>query len=252
MDLRQSFEQVLSDLVTALPDLIGALLILLIGYVVAKVVSGIVRSLTERAGVDRTFAQHGGEVYGGATSTFTPSRLAGMITFGVILLIFLVAAANFLGWPQVSELLNGFIAWLPNLIVAVIILVAAPVIGRIVRGAIETGSSQMGMTSGRMLGRLAEIAIIGFAIVIAINQVGIASDLVNILFIGVVAALALAFGLAFGFGGREVAARLTQDWYEASRNAADRMQAAEAAQGRVGSSPPPVTDEPRGGTITTR
>jgi hypothetical protein len=62
------------------------------------------------------------------------------------------------------------------------------------------------------------------AIVVALNQVGIASDLVNILFIGVVAALALGFGLAFGLGGRSVAERLTQDWYEKSREVAARAQ----------------------------
>jgi hypothetical protein len=228
--LANSFNQVVNDLVTALPAIIGALIILLVGWLVARVVSGIVRRLVERAGADRAFAERGRDVYGDRTSTFSPSRIAGLIAFWLIMFVFLIAAANFLGWPQVSELLNAFIAWLPNLIVAVIILVAAPVIGRLVRGAVETGSSQMGMTSGRTLGRLAEIAIIAFAVVVAINQVGIASDLVNILFIGVVAALALGFGLAFGLGGREVAGQVTQDWYRRSQEAAARAQASTTAR----------------------
>ena len=65
----------------------------------------------------------------------------------------------------------------------------------------------MGFTNGRLLGRIAEIAIVAFAVLVAINQLGIAADLINILFIGIVAALALAFGLAFGLGGRDVAAQ---------------------------------------------
>ena len=223
--LRASFNQVVNDLVTALPSIIGALLILLIGWIVARVVSGIVRSLLERAGADRAFASTGKEVYGDRTSAFTPSKLAGMITFWVIMLVFLIAAANFLGWPQVSQLLNDFIGWLPNLIVAVIILIAAPVVGRLVRGAVETGSAQMGMSSGRTLGRIAEIAVIAFGVVVAINQVGIAANLVNILFIGLVAALAIGFGLAFGLGGREVAAQVTQDWYARSKGAAAQAEA---------------------------
>ena len=229
MDLGQtlvaSFNQVVNDLITAWPAVIGALLILLVGWIVARLASGLVRGLLQRAGVDRTFAERGGEVYGSRASSFSPSRIGGMITFWVIMLVFLIAAANFLGWPQVSDLLNDFVAWLPNLIVAVIILIAAPVVGRIVRGAVETGSTQMGVTNGATLGRIAEIAVIAFAVIVAINQVGIASDLVNILFIGVVAALALGFGLAFGLGGREVAGQVTQDWYDRSKGAAATAQA---------------------------
>src|SRR5829696_1878874 len=187
--LATSFNQVVNDLITALPAIIGAIVILLVGWVIAKVVSGIVRRLVERSGADRTVAERSKDVYGQRSNALVPSKLAGMITFWVIMVVFLIAAANFLGWPQVSDLLNDFIAWLPNLIVAVIILIAAPVVGRIVRGAVETGSAQMGMSSGRTLGRIAELGVIGFAVLIAINQVGIATDLVNILFIGLVAAL---------------------------------------------------------------
>lgn len=226
--LQTSFSEVINDIVTAIPAIIGALVILIVGYVVAKIVSGVVRRLLDRAGADRAFAEHGGAVYGSRASAMRPSSLAGTIVFWVIMLVFIVAAANFLGWPQVSVLLNNFVGWLPNLIVAIIILVAGPVVGRLVRDAVETGSSQMGMTSGRTLGRLAEIAVIAFAVVVAINQVGIASNLVNILFIGVVAALALGFGLAFGLGGREVAGQVTQDWYNRSKEIAAESQTSPA------------------------
>ena len=83
----------------------------------------------------------------------------------------------------------------------------------------------MGFTNGRLLGRIAEIAIVAFAVIIAVNQIGIATNLVDTLFIGVVAALALAFGLAFGLGGREVASQLTQDWYAQMQSTAARVQA---------------------------
>jgi hypothetical protein len=168
--LAASFNEVVNDLVTAIPAVIGALLILLIGYVIARVVSGLVRKLLERAGADRAFATRGQEVYGSRAATFKLSSLAGTIVFWVIMVVFLIAAANFLGWPQVSNLLNDFIGWLPNLIVAVIILIAAPVVARIVRGAVEAGSERMGISSGATLGRVAEIGIIAFAVLIAINQ----------------------------------------------------------------------------------
>lgn len=237
--LAVSFNEVVNDLVNALPAIIGALVILLVGYVIAKVASGIVKRLLDRAGADRAMAARGAEVYGTRANRFQPSAIAAMITFWVIMLVFLIAAANFLGWPQVSQLLNDFIGWVPNLIVAVIILIAAPVVGRLVRGAVESGSAQLGMTSGSTLGRVAEIAVIAFAVLIAINQVGIASDLVNILFIGVVAALALAFGLAFGLGGREVAGQVAQDWYDRSKGTAEEME--KRARSTAAAPRPPVS-----------
>jgi len=246
--LRTSFNQVINDLVTALPAIIGAIIILIIGYIVAKVVSGIVRRLLDRSGLDRRFEQHGADVYGSNTTAMRPSGLAATITFWVIMLIFIVAAANFLGWPQVSELINNFLGWLPNLIVAVIILIAAPIVGRIVRRVVEGSSAQLGMGSGQMLGRIAEIGVIAFAVLIAINQVGIATDLVNILFIGIVAALALALGLSFGLGGREVAAQVTQNWYDRSREVSQRAQAQMATGG---SSQATSTSTPRTSTTTT-
>ena len=134
----------------------------------------------------------------------------------LIRIVFLVAAANVLNLPQVSELLNQVLLWIPNLIVAAIILLVAPLIARFVRGVIEVGAGRMGFTNASLLGRIAEAAIVVFAVIVAVDQIGIAADLVDTLFLGVVAALALAFGLAFGLGGRDVAAELTRQWYDSS------------------------------------
>ena len=104
-----------------------------------------------------------------------------------------------------------------------------------------------------MLGRIAEIAIIAFAVLIAINQIGIAANLVNILFIGVVAALALAFGLAFGLGGRDVASRLTEQWYEQSQDAAARVKAhAEGDERATRSRRTPVAGTPAGANASAK
>lgn len=135
-----------------------------------------------------------------------------------------MAATNVLGMPQVSDLLNQILLWIPNLVVAAIILLVGPLLAHFVRGLIEVGAGQMGFTNAPLLGRIAEIAIVAFAVVIAINQIGIAANLVNILFIGLVGAFSLAFGLAFGLGGRDVAAQLTQSWYESSQATARRVQ----------------------------
>jgi len=228
-----SASNALNAFLTAIPLVIGALLIIIIGWIIASVLARVVTEVLRRAGADRLFARHAGEVYGNRTKEFQPSVVAGELVKWLVRLVFLVAAANVLGLTQVSELLNDVLLWIPNLIVAAVILLVAPLLGRFVRGAIEVGAGEMGFTNAPLLGRIAEIAIIAFAVVIAVNQIGIAASLVNTLFIGVVAALALAFGLAFGLGGRDVASQLTQDWYSQSQAAAAKVKASQAAGERT-------------------
>jgi hypothetical protein len=223
-----SLSNALNSFLAAIPLVIGALIIIVIGWIIAGVLARIVSEVLRRAGADRLFAEHGGQVYGSRTKSIKPSIVAGELVKWLVRLVFLVAAANVLGMPQVSELLNNILLWIPNLIVAAIILLVAPLLARFVRGTIEVGAGQMGFTNAPLLGRIAEIAIIAFAVIIAINQIGIAANLVNTLFVGIVAALALAFGLAFGLGGREVASQLTQRWYEQSQETAARVRARQA------------------------
>jgi hypothetical protein len=217
----------LNNFIAAIPAIIGALLILLIGWILSNILAAIADRVLEGVGADRLYAEHGGkQVYGDAVGRVVPSDIGRELVRWVIRLVFLVAAANVLGLTQISLLLNQVILWIPNLIVAAVILLVAPLIGRFLRGLIEVGAGQMGFTNAALLGRIAEIAIIAFAVLIAINQIGIAADLVNILFIGVVGAISLAFGLAFGLGGRDVAAELTRSWYDSSQQAAGRVRAA--------------------------
>ena len=220
-----SLSNALNSFLVAIPLVIGALIIILVGWLIAGVLARLTTEVLRRVGADRLFAEHGGRVYGDRSRDFKPSVVGGELVKWLVRLIFLVAAANVLGLTQVSELLNDVLLWIPNLIVAAIILLVAPLLARFVRSTIEVGAGEMGFTNASLLGRIAEIAIVAFAVIIAINQIGIAANLVNALFFGIVAALALAFGLAFGLGGRDVAAQLTQSWYEQSQSAARRVKA---------------------------
>jgi hypothetical protein len=224
-----SLTNALNTFLEAIPQVIGALLILLIGWIIAGILARITRELLARAGADRLFAEHGGSVYGSRTTEYKPSVVASEIVKWIVRFIFLIAAANVLGMTQVSILLNEVLLWLPNLLVAAVILLLAPILARFVRGLIEVGAGQMGFPNARILGRIAEIAVMGFAILIAVNQLGIAADLINVLFVGIVAALALAFGLAFGLGGRDVAAEMTRSWYQSANEISDRVRSTDAA-----------------------
>jgi hypothetical protein len=236
-----SLSNALNSFLAAIPQVIGALIIIVIGWLIAGALARLTTEVVRRAGADRLFAEHGGEVYGTRSQKVKPSVVAGELVKWLIRIVFLVAAANVLGMTQVSELLNDVLLWIPNLIVAAVILLLAPVLARFVRGAIEVGAGQLGFTNAPLLGRIAEIAIVAFAVIIAINQIGIAANLVNILFVGLVAAFSLAFGLAFGLGGRDVAAQLTQSWYEQTQETANRLKADAAASRTEGRSRPAAT-----------
>lgn len=210
-------------LLGAIPLIIGALVILAIGWILSNVAARLTKTVLERAGADRIFGVHGLEFYGDFTRDWPPSRMAAEIVRWVIRLVFLNAAANVLGLTQISLLLNAVVLWLPNLIVAAIVLLVAPLVARFVRGVIEVGAGEMGFTNARLLGRLAYAAIMVMAVIVAVNQIGIAANLVDTLFVGFVAAIAIAFGLAFGLGGRDVAAQITQQWYTASQETAQRI-----------------------------
>ncbi len=233
--LTQSFNDAMGALVAAIPTLIGALVILLIGWIVGRFVGGVVTNLLSRADADKWFSKYAGGVYGSNTNAMAPTRLIGTLARWLIYLVFFIAAANYLGWPQVSALLNDFIAWLPNLVAAVVIVIAAPVLGQILRTTIEASSQGLGSGSAAILGRLVQIGVIVFGVMAALYQVGIASDLINTLFLGIVAATALALGLAFGLGGRDVAGDITRAAYEATRSANIPDAAA-----RPASTPPPA------------
>jgi hypothetical protein len=241
-----SLSNTLNTFLSAIPQVLGALIIIVIGWLIASALARLVTGLLRRAGADRLMATHGSSVYGQRSTQFKPSTIVGEIVKWIVRFVFLVAAANVLGMTQVSQLLNQVLLWIPNLLVAAVILLVAPVIARFVRGAIEVGAGQMGFSNASLLGRVAEIAIVAFAVIVAINQIGIAANLVNTLFIGLVAALALAFGLAFGLGGREVAAQLTQEWYQSSKSTAQRVKQ-QAGPTSEQSRPPRQPDRTRTG-----
>src|SRR5688572_18477086 len=108
----------LNTLLAAIPVVIGALLILLIGWILSGIVARLVTGVMRRVGTDRVFAEHGRRAYGERVDQFRPSAAAGEVAKWGIRIIFLTAAANALGMPQVSALLNQVLLWIPNLIVA--------------------------------------------------------------------------------------------------------------------------------------
>src|SRR5512138_1552765 len=225
--LTTSLATALSLFLGAIPRVIGFLIILIIGWLIssalAAAVAAILRAvkfnvLAQRAGVQ-------GFVHNMGLRT-DPSGLLADIVKWFVRLIVLVVAFDALGLPAVSSVLQQFLLWIPNLVVAVVILViaglAANALGDLIRGA----TAQAGFSNPDLLSTIARVAVWSFGIVVAVNQVGVAQTLVNTLFMGFVGALALAAGLAFGLGGRETAGQIVDNWYRRGNEVRPRMQRA--------------------------
>lgn len=212
-------------LLDGIPKIIGFLVILAVGWIIASIVAKIADALLHAVKFNELAQRAGfaGFVKDMGISTDSSGVLANLVKW-FIRLIVLVAAFDALGLPQVSALLNRLLLWIPNLIVALVILVIggllANALARIVRGA----TAESGFGNPNILSMMAKIAVWGFAFMVAISQIGIAATLINTLFMGFVAALALAFGLAFGLGGRDTASQIVQGWYGQAQQAAPRVQ----------------------------
>jgi hypothetical protein len=217
----------------AIPRVIGFLAILVIGWIISSLIAGAVAALLRAVRFNDLSMRSGltGFVQKMGMRTDASGVLANIVKW-FIRLITLVVAFDALGLPAVSSVLQDFLLWIPNLVVALVILViaglAANALGDLVRGA----TAQAGLGNPDLLATITRVAIWAFAIVIAANQIGVASTLVNTLFMGTVGALALAIGLAFGLGGRETAARILENWYQRGRSAAPRIEQAGRELGR--------------------
>ena len=201
-----SLSNAVNLILTFIPRLIGFLVILIVGLIIASLVSRAVTFLLRKVGFDRVSDRIGLTRFEQRMGVQLDSAgILGKVVYWFILLIFLVPAADALGLPAVSSVLNTLVAFLPNVFVAILVLflgaLAATVVADLVRGA--TASTNVG--NPNIFANIARWAIIGFAALIALEQLKIAPDLLNELFGGLVAAVALAVGLSFGLGGQETA-----------------------------------------------
>jgi mechanosensitive ion channel-like protein len=195
-------------ILTFIPRLIGFLIILIVGLIIAALVARAVTFLLRKVGFDRVSDRVGLTRFEQRMGIkMDTAGVLGRIVYWFILLIFLVAAADALGVPAVSNILNTLVAYIPNVFVAILVLflgtLAATVVADLVRGAVASAN----IGNPNILAGVARWAIIGFAALIALEQLQITPTLLNELFGAFVAALAIAFGLAFGLGGQDAARR---------------------------------------------
>ncbi|HET6597279.1 MAG TPA: hypothetical protein VFG81_16750 [Anaerolineales bacterium] len=225
--LTTSLATALSLFLGAIPRVIGFLVILIIGWIISSALAAGVAALL-RAVKFNVMAQNSGIqgfINNMGLRTDASGLLANIVKWFVRLIV-LVVAFDALGLPAVSEVLQQFLLWIPNLVVAVVVLVIAGLAANALSNLVRGATAQAGFDNPDLLATIARVAVWAFGIVVAVNQIGIAQELVNTLFMGFIGALALAAGLAFGLGGRDTAGQIVQTWYNRGRANQPKMERA--------------------------
>src|SRR3990170_1165725 len=205
----QPLQDALSTFLNYLPQLIGAIIILIVGYIIARVLMSVVARLLQGIGFDRWMERAGiKQVFDRAETRETPATVIAKLIFWFVFIIAIVMATDALGIPQVSEVFAQLIAYIPNIIAAILILILAALLANFLSGVVR------GATGNELLGSIARYAIIVYAVFAALTQLGIAVQLTANTFLIVLGAVALAAAIAFGLGSREVARDIVEKAYD--------------------------------------
>ena len=218
-----SLQQGFDNFFGFLPRLIGFLVILIVGYLIARVVKAAVGKLLEKVGLDRTLHEsQAGEYVEKVSPGASPSRLIGSIAFWFIFIFVLSAAIGQLGIPAVTTFMNDVLAYLPNVIVAVLIFVVAAAVSGAVAGLV---AKTMGDTpTGKIVAAVVPTLIMGIAVFMILTQLKIAPQIVLITYAALIGAIALGLALAFGLGGREVARDLLTSAVDKGQQQKDQVK----------------------------
>ena len=198
VDYQAGIENAWSNVATFVPKLLAALVILLVGYFVAKAIASILDKVLERVGFDRV-VERGGVRQVLARSKYDPSDILAKLVFWTIMLLVLQLAFGVFGANPVSNLLSGLIAYLPNVFVAILILVIAAAIAKAVTDLLSNLLSSV--QGGQMLAKGAGVAILVFAVFAALDQLQIAPRIVTGLWYALLAAVVGSVVVAVGGGG---------------------------------------------------
>jgi hypothetical protein len=223
MDIGRSFNEAWEGFFGFLPNLLGFLVILLVGYIVARLASTAIQKVLEKMGLDqRLHASDAHRYVEMVMSGAKPSRGIARVVFWLIFAFFLFSAIGALGIPALTVFMNDVLAYLPNIIVAILIFVVAAMIA----GAVAAGIARvMGDTpTGKIVASVVPALVMIIAMFMTLEQLRIAEEIVRIAFAATMFAFALALALAFGLGGRDLAARTLEDAYRKGQEHKDQVK----------------------------
>lgn len=190
-------------------NIIGALIVLIIGLIVAAGLGTLVERIVAFIRLDKALTSLGlQEYFNRAGVSLNSGRFFGRLVYWFFVVVFLLAASDILGFYSLSTFLKETLLYVPNIIVAILILLASFVVANFLRRLVRASVKGANLHSAKFLGTVTWWAIILFGFLTTLSQLGIAVSIINSLVTGFVAMLALAGGIAFGLGGKDYAGHL--------------------------------------------
>jgi small-conductance mechanosensitive channel len=223
-NILQSLQDAFTTFLSYVPNVIGALLVLIIGYIIARLLRAGISKLLRRLHLDDKLTHgRGGEYVSRFSPKGQPSQLVGAVVEYVLLVFVIVTAVGTLNIPAITGFVNLVLSYLPNVIAALIIFLVAAAVAAAVGGLVHR---TMGETpTGRVVRSAAPTLVMAIAVFMILNQLGIAQTIVNATYIALIGAVALGSALAFGLGGRDAAKDLIDSGYRKAQEQSDQVRA---------------------------
>ena len=207
----QALQSAWQGFLNFIPVLIGAIIVFVIGWFIALGIGKLIAEILARLRFNKLFEKTGWKgALEKAELKVNPSEFIGAICKWILVIVFLLAAVEILGFVQFANFLRSVIGWLPNLVVAIAIFVVAIILSDILEKIVRAGIKKLELGYAEFLGAVVRWAIYIFAGLAILLQLGVTPTIINTLVIGFVGMIALALGLAFGLGGKEAAAKLIE------------------------------------------
>lgn len=207
--INQSLQNLWLQVISFLPDLIGAILVLIIGLIVASGLEKIVERVIYYLKLDNLLRKLGVETYlHRANLELNTGYFLGKLVYWFMVVVFVLAASDILGFVTLSAFLGEVLLYIPQVVVAFLIILAAVVVAGFLRKLVDASVLSSKLHAAKFAGSLIWWAIVIFGLLAATSQLGVATDIINTVITGVIVMLALAGGLAFGLGGKDEASRL--------------------------------------------
>jgi hypothetical protein len=198
-----------------LPRLFSAILVFAIGLILANITKNIAVKILQTLNLSALLKKTAFENFLIQAEVKNKIEdIIGTVLKWLVLLVFIVASVNILGLPTVSEILNNILNYIPNIIAAIFILAIGLLLAGIIETLVKGAVSQLDIKTARLLGKIASYIMMIFASLAAVNELGIAKELINIIFIGFISMLAIGFGLAIGLGSKDLVSQILTGWYK--------------------------------------
>lgn len=211
---QQLFAGVLKDIMEWLPSLLGAMLLLLIGWIAAFVIRLILGSILRRVGIDKIAEKTGIAPFMKSGGFVSPlSSLIARFVFWIILFLFLLAATESLGLGFVAGAFKSAVAFLPRLLASVLIILLGVLFSGLIGDALGVYADKSGIKSGAFVGKFVKYVLFVFVFIIALQQLGIETVLFSGIIFMLLAALLLSLAISFGLGNRELARNISAGFH---------------------------------------